>query len=460
VNVTIYARLSLDRTGEGLGVDRQVEDCRALCESRGWTVREVITDNDLSATSGVRRPGFERLLASSPEAIVVWHTDRLIRLTRDLERVIELGIDVHAVTAGHIDLSTPAGRAVARTVTAWATYEGEQKALRQRAAHRQRATSGKPWWTHRPFGFERDGSHHQDEAPALLSAYERLLTGIPLRQLAIDLNAQGFTTNRGGAWTPVALRRVLLSPRNAGIAEHHGEEIGRGNWEGIVTETQLRAAQRLLTSPSRRTGGGGVRRYLLSGLIFCARCDSPGKVGRRYIDKAKTNTYPVYTCGSSKGCVTHRVTWIDELVGTHVVERLKLPDAEKVWDVDESGIDAARSDVVELEDRLAALSEDYAEGLITRDQLRSGSVRLRERLESARATLAKAESSSAVSGLLGAARAQDEWDALPDVERRAIIEVLIRRIDLNPRGRGVRAQRVTDATVLWHERKEAPIREG
>jgi hypothetical protein len=148
------------------------------------------------------------------------------------------------------------------------------------------------------------------------------------------------------------------------------------------------------------------------------------------------------------------------LVGTHVVERLKLPDAEKVWDVDESGIDAARSDVVELEDRLAALSEDYAEGLITRDQLRSGSVRLRERLESARATLAKAESSSAVSGLLGAARAQDEWDALPDVERRAIIEVLIRRIDLNPRGRGVRAQRVTDATVLWHEREEAPIREG
>lgn len=460
MDATIYARLSLDRTGEGLGVDRQVADCQSLCESKGWGVREVITDNDLSATSGVRRPGFERLLTISPEAIVVWHTDRLIRLTRDLERVIELGVDVHAVTAGHIDLSTPAGRAVARTVTAWATYEGEQKALRQRAAHRQRATSGRPWWTHRPFGFERDGTHRQVEAEALQRAYERLLTGIPLRQIASDFNAAGLRTNRDGEWTPVALRRVLLSPRNAGIAEYHGEEIGRGSWDGIVTETQLRAAQRLLTSPSRSTGGGGVRRYLLSGIIFCAKCGSPGKVGRRYIDKARENTYPVYTCGSSSGCVTHRVAWIDELVGTHVVERLKLPDAERVWDVDESGIDAARTEVVDLEERLAALSEDYAEGLITRDQLRTGSVRLRERLESARGTLAKAESSSAVSGLLGAARAQEEWDALPSAERRAIIEVLVQRIELNQRGRGVRRQQVADATVLWHQREEAPTREG
>ena len=48
------------------------------------------------------------------------HTDRLVRLTEELDRVIKVEVPVHTVTAGDLDLSTPAGRAVARTITAWA----------------------------------------------------------------------------------------------------------------------------------------------------------------------------------------------------------------------------------------------------------------------------------------------------------------------------------------------------
>jgi site-specific DNA recombinase len=161
---SIYVRISLDKTGEGLGVERQEQECRRFCAERGWEVREVFCDNDISATTGRRRPGFEALLASDPEVIVVWHTDRLVRLSRDLERVIDLECNVHGVTAGHIDLSNPAGRAVAKTITAWAQYEGEQKAERQRAAGRQRAARGRAWWGSRPFGFETDGSHRNAEA--------------------------------------------------------------------------------------------------------------------------------------------------------------------------------------------------------------------------------------------------------------------------------------------------------
>ncbi|WP_183069059.1 recombinase family protein [Streptomyces sp. gCLA4] len=84
-------------------------------------------------------------VGSRPEAVVCWHTDRLVRVTKDLERVIALGVNVHAARAGHLDLSTPAGRAVARTVTAWATYEGEQKAERQALANLQAAKAGKPY---------------------------------------------------------------------------------------------------------------------------------------------------------------------------------------------------------------------------------------------------------------------------------------------------------------------------
>ncbi|HEY1635197.1 MAG TPA: recombinase family protein [Acidimicrobiales bacterium] len=48
----VYARISKDDNGDGLGVARQEKDGRALCKRRGWSVAEVIVDNDLSAFSG------------------------------------------------------------------------------------------------------------------------------------------------------------------------------------------------------------------------------------------------------------------------------------------------------------------------------------------------------------------------------------------------------------------------
>jgi hypothetical protein len=44
VRVAIYVRISSDRTGAGLGVARQEEDCRALCERLGWTVARAYVD--------------------------------------------------------------------------------------------------------------------------------------------------------------------------------------------------------------------------------------------------------------------------------------------------------------------------------------------------------------------------------------------------------------------------------
>ncbi|HXA10649.1 MAG TPA: recombinase family protein, partial [Mycobacterium sp.] len=53
MRTAVYLRQSLDKTGEGLAVDRQREDCLKLCAERGWTPNEYV-DNDTSATKGVR----------------------------------------------------------------------------------------------------------------------------------------------------------------------------------------------------------------------------------------------------------------------------------------------------------------------------------------------------------------------------------------------------------------------
>ncbi len=61
----IYARISDDREGRGLGVARQEAQCRARADQLGWRVGPVYSDNDLSAYRGRRRPGYEALLAAT-----------------------------------------------------------------------------------------------------------------------------------------------------------------------------------------------------------------------------------------------------------------------------------------------------------------------------------------------------------------------------------------------------------
>jgi site-specific DNA recombinase len=58
----VYARISSDIERSGLGVKRQVQDCRRLAASLGWTVAEDYIDNDLSAYSGKARPAYQRML--------------------------------------------------------------------------------------------------------------------------------------------------------------------------------------------------------------------------------------------------------------------------------------------------------------------------------------------------------------------------------------------------------------
>lgn len=86
----MYARISSDQDGTALGVNRQLEDCRRLAGDLGWPVGEEYVDNDVSAFSGKRRPGYEQMLADiadgSRDAVIVYHADRLTRRPIELEQ--------------------------------------------------------------------------------------------------------------------------------------------------------------------------------------------------------------------------------------------------------------------------------------------------------------------------------------------------------------------------------------
>lgn len=161
----IYCRISRDREGAGLGVERQREDCQALAQQLGIEVVAIHTDNDLSAYSGKPRPGYQQLLADlrtgRADTVLAWHTDRLHRSPAELEEYIDVceprRVQTRTVKAGHLDLTTATGRMIARQLGVQARYEVERMIERQKRKRDEMAEHGKFFGGRRPFGFEADG---------------------------------------------------------------------------------------------------------------------------------------------------------------------------------------------------------------------------------------------------------------------------------------------------------------
>ena len=437
-----YYRISEDKTGERLGVDRQEPPCLALCDHLGFTRGKSYVDNDISATKGLVRPAFEQLLIDvrrDPRPIIVWHTDRLVRLSSELLRVIETGVSVHAVEAGHFDLSTPAGRAVAKTLTAWAEYEGEQKALRQVAAARQKAEQGRPSWSTRPFGYERDGRLREFEAVMVRRAYAVILGGGSLASITRRFNASGHLTERGNRWTTKTIRLHLLNPRNIGISTYRGREMGKGRWESLVSEETFRAACRIITSSSRASAGGGARTNLLSGLLKCSVCQSVSRV--QWVG-GKPDGYAVYTCRGHQHFTT-RVLQADAYVTGQIVAWLESDDGQAVWAVEGNAdeMELLGDERIALNNRVSELVEMWTTGELPRPQFVSINRGLQERLAGVEGTLAKAGLARAVGGaLMTPERVVAEWasDDFGLEKRRIVIEMAVEILEAKPRGKGAR----------------------
>lgn len=435
----IYARQSLDRTGEGTAVSRQLTECRELAERNGWEVVEVYQDNDRSATSGKPRPEWSRLLADLSagrhDVLIAWHTDRLYRRLRDLVDLVEIAqkrtLKIATVRSSDLDLSTPAGRMVAGLMGSVASYEGEQKAARQIAANRQRAQAGVVLWTRRPFGFDRDGRDVrivEGEAAELRKAADSLLSGATTASIARDLNARGVMTSLGKPWTVTAIRRALTNPRVAGRVVSKGEDFGGGAPSILDPETFDRVGA-LLRDPARKAAPPSTEvKWLLSGLVRCGRDGepmwaTPSPSGRM-----------IYRC---RRCYMGRgLEDVDEVVLGVITERLSRPDAAALLST-AVDLDSLRERAVDLRGRRDGLAGLLADGLLGADAVRTQATKLGAELDAVERAIEDATSATPLSKLAAAEDVEAALTALSVRDLRAVIEALA-VVRILPAGKGVR----------------------
>jgi len=160
-SAAIYARISSDAEGTGLGVARQLEDCRKLATDRGWPVGAEYVDNDVSAFSGKPRRQYAQMLADlasgARDAVIVYNLDRLHRRPVELEEFVTLcesvGVRDLATVTADIDLGNDDGLFMARIFAAFAAKESGRKSARIRRKMLQNAQAGLPHGSARPFGY-------------------------------------------------------------------------------------------------------------------------------------------------------------------------------------------------------------------------------------------------------------------------------------------------------------------
>lgn len=463
----IYCRISQDREGAGLGVTRQESDCRGVCERRGWTVVEVYVDNDVSAYSGKPRPSWARLMADVQagqlDAVVGWHVDRLTRSPRELEDVIDMadkhGLELATVT-GEVDLSTPTGRLVARMLGAAARHEAEHKAERQKRQRRQAAEAGRvSGGGIRPFGFADDRvTVVEQEAAVIRECAARVLAGESLASVCRDLSERGVTGTSGRGWKATTLRAMLMSARISGRREHKprkvgehkrpgpGEIVATAVWPAIISPADSDRLRAVLSDPQRQTRQPGTgRTYLLSGILRCGPCGG-GLVGR-----PKSGT-PRYVCpntpgGSTCGKIATVAGRTDEHVRDLVLIALDSPEMLARLRSQRDDSDGLDEQVRDDEQRLDDLAAAWASGEISRREWMTARTIIEQRLDAARARLARVDRGMTLRTFVGAVPDMAaRWERLNVSQRRAIIGAVLRSVTVRP----------ADPQVKWDPARFVP----
>ncbi|MEH0826242.1 MULTISPECIES: recombinase family protein [unclassified Micromonospora] len=386
MHVAIYLRISDDRNEDEGGVRRQGGDTVGHVLVRGASQITFYVENDTSAFKKKRitlidpegfryyvwrviRPRWQKMLTAlrtgAQQGVAVYNIDRLARDSRDLEDAIELAEYYKRRfegVSGSLELNTDDGRAMARVMVAMANKASADMSRRNKRKHQELAEQGIPVGAHRPFGWLADKrTLDQAESEEIRQAVDKILAGVTPTGVMQDWHDRGVLTPRGNTWKWSPFLSMLRNPRLCGLRARmvrtpdaagrlsdHWEVVKRpdgtevvGQWERILTRDKwdaliARIGER--AKPALDYQVGGNRKYLLSGLVRCGKCQHhPRMTGASSVVRGER--YFRYQCDSKLdggcGSNTRSMPKVDALIRDLAFEHHdRLSDGEPVTEPD------------------------------------------------------------------------------------------------------------------------------
>ncbi|MGW1399270.1 recombinase family protein [Streptomyces sp. NPDC002405] len=492
--IFLYARISEDPRDQKRGVKRQLKDLHrwAVEELAGEIAGEWV-DNDLSAHSGEERPGYDEMMAAALAAaqqpgvriiVAAYHPSRLWRRRVERAQAIEELRAVKAFVAfesgGYFNMSKASDRSQLANLGESDTAESEVKSERVTRAALERAEEGRAngavaYGWKRTYLHDEDGKvigfedhEHPEQAAIVREIVKRLLAGDSLFAITQDFNGRGVPApgagqkrkrravgqaEDGSRWSKTSVKKIAIRRVNVAIRTYKGDEYPAA-WPRLITDEQHLRVVDLLAGRADNIERPGQRMHLLSWgeVCICAPCGGPISVSLRGNSK-RGSRKPTYVCSNS-GCVGRNEEALDRHIEAIAVEVLSDPEAADIFKGDQSGALAALERAEALRIRQTEAAEDYADGIINREQLRRITQKLGGQIAEAQAEAKRLQpiDLTALDGLIGP-QAREKWPRLTVQQKRRALEALKFRVRIHPSSRRGPGFDHTTLDVGWHGRE-------
>lgn len=211
-----YVRVSTAGQADNTSTETQVERIEAYCKAYGHKLVKVFTE--VASAKDTNRPVFQEAIEHLHKAdgLIALRLDRVTRSTRDVLTLVEdvLKPEGKALVLldQNLDTSTPYGMMVLTMMAAVAQLERDVIRERTQTGRRSKAEKGGYAFGAPPFGFNAVGGElveNPEEQAVLKMIKNHRRAGKGVTDICKLLNAQGYTTKRGNAWTPIKVGEAL-----------------------------------------------------------------------------------------------------------------------------------------------------------------------------------------------------------------------------------------------------------
>lgn len=496
----LYLRQSLDRAE---GIEAQRKRTTALAEAKGWPIVATFQDNEVRA-SGTRGDGtaWNDMLGrvgKDFEVIVAVDLDRLVRSTKDLNKLVDLGAQVVTVD-GEIDLTSADGEFRATMIAGIGRFETRRASERQKRHKAAKAERGEWHGGIPPFGYRAEGGTlvpKPSEVKLIKEAARRMLTlREPMHAIVTDWNNKGIQTRQGKHWRQANLRSIMLNRSMLGETK-----AGVQGWKPIIDANTFEQVTELLSDPSRKvTHSPGVKggKYSMGGgLTVCAKCGKPlttnvkqSSAGKRIVLACQARVQGPDPVNHPRACKlgpnrkrdplrdavgedTGRVTVAHDLLEAYVFDQvIALVNDKEYWQRRKAERDP------EAEQKIAALNEErerlaarrsrvlemYEDGDLTRTERRSRLENIEARAEQIAKDIQKLVGQPDLENVIGLREKRlTNWRKLTPGQRRAILSAVIERVVVDEWPAGVartRPQFKNETAANYKAAREASQREA